>query len=415
MKKNYLALLLAVPMLLAGCSSEPAAPEVQEIELFSFKAENKDIMQTFVDEFNTANPDTKIVINAPADAGTVLKTRMAKNDMPEIIAMGGTVEFTDVQSAGMLLDLSAEPYAGNLQSEYVKMVYGRNKDKEEKMYGVPYATNASGIICNMDVFNEVGVEIPQTWDELIAAAESFKAAGKNPFIFTFKDVWTTMPSWNSMTADIIGSDFFDARRNDETTFVGTHEIVLEQYAQLLSYAQPDFMGMTYDDGNKAFANGEGAMFINGNWAINQMKAANAEVALDMTAFPSTNDASKNTITSGVDVLFAVVDNEATNEAAKSFISYVMEPEQAQRYTDDQFSFSSVKGVEQTDPSVANAQALIAQNRVSNFSDHYYPSGFDVPSVMSQFGLNVTNEMPIEENIASILADLDSKYDAVNLD
>ena len=44
----------------------------------------------------------------PADAGTVLKTRMAKNDMPDIVAMGGDNNYTEVESAGMLVDLSSE-------------------------------------------------------------------------------------------------------------------------------------------------------------------------------------------------------------------------------------------------------------------------------------------------------------------
>ena len=43
---------------------------------------------------------TEIKITAPADAGTVLKTRMAKNDMP--ILMGGDNNYTEVESAGML-------------------------------------------------------------------------------------------------------------------------------------------------------------------------------------------------------------------------------------------------------------------------------------------------------------------------
>lgn len=83
-----------------------------------------------------------IKITAPADAGTVLKTRMAKNDMPDIVAMGGDNNYTEVESAGMLVDLSSEDYVSNIQESYLQMVYDVNKDKEEKVYGVPYATNA---------------------------------------------------------------------------------------------------------------------------------------------------------------------------------------------------------------------------------------------------------------------------------
>lgn len=81
---------------------------------FSSKAENKDILQKLVDKFNETHKDVTIKITAPADAGTVLKTRMAKNDMPDIVAMGGDNNYTEVESAGMLVDLSSEDYVSNI-------------------------------------------------------------------------------------------------------------------------------------------------------------------------------------------------------------------------------------------------------------------------------------------------------------
>ena len=92
-----------------------------ELELFSSKAENKDVLQQLVDKFNETHEDVTIKITAPADAGTVLKTRMAKNDMPDIVAMGGDNNYTEVESAGMLVDLSERglhfQYSGILPSD----------------------------------------------------------------------------------------------------------------------------------------------------------------------------------------------------------------------------------------------------------------------------------------------------------
>ena len=69
--------------------------------------------------------------------------------------------YTEVESAGMLVDLSGEDYISTVQESYLQMVYDVNKDKEEKAYGVPYATNASGVIYNVDKFEEYGIEIPK--------------------------------------------------------------------------------------------------------------------------------------------------------------------------------------------------------------------------------------------------------------
>lgn len=80
-------------------------------------------------------------------------------------------------------------------------------------------------------------------------------AGITPFELTFADSWTCLPPWNSMAPVIPAENFTDERKEGKTAFTGTHEEVLEKYLWLLDYAQDDFMGTTYTDGNAAFANG----------------------------------------------------------------------------------------------------------------------------------------------------------------
>ena len=356
-----------------------------------------------------------IKITAPADAGTVLKTRMAKNDMPDIVMMGGDNNYTEVESAGMLVDLSDQDYISNIQDSYMQMVYDVNKDKEEKAYGVPYATNASGVIYNVDKFEELGLEIPKTWDEFIDVLDQIKDAGEQPLLMTYKDAWTSLCPWNSMAPDLQPEGFTDDRKEGKTTFVGTHEEIVEKYLTLLDYAQDDFMGLTYDDGNKTFANGDSVMIINGNWAINQYKSANADLNVNMFALPASNDESKNYVTSGVDVLLGVCKDSANEDMAKEFVSFMMEPENAQTYIDDQFAFSAIKGVEQNNETVAGVKEDIANGKVANFPDHYYPSGFDLSALISEMCLNYSNGMDNQENMDQFLKQCDEKYDIANVD
>ena len=386
-----------------------------ELELFSSKAENKDVLQQLVDKFNETHEDVTIKITAPADAGTVLKTRMAKNDMPDIVMMGGDNNYTEVESAGMLVDLSDQDYISNIQDSYMQMVYDVNKDKEEKAYGVPYATNASGVIYNVDKFEELGLEIPKTWDEFIDVLDQIKDAGEQPLLMTYKDAWTSLCPWNSMAPDLQPEGFTDDRKEGKTTFVGTHEEIVEKYLTLLDYAQDDFMGLTYDDGNKAFANGDSVMIINGNWAINQYKSANADLNVNMFALPASNDESKNYVTSGVDVLLGVCKDSANEDMAEEFGSFMMEPENAQTYIDDQFAFSAIKGVEQNNETVAGVKEDIANGKVANFPDHYYPSGFDLSALISEMCLNYSNGMDNQENMDQFLKQCDEKYDIANVD
>ncbi len=426
MKKKKIACMAIAGMLamgtLTGCGGSSGSGDAPkdgadgtELELFSTKAENKDILQKLVDKFNESHENVSIKITAPADAGTVLKTRMAKNDMPDIVAMGGNNEYTEVESAGMLVDLSGEDYISNIQESYLQMVYDVNKDKEEKAYGVPYATNASGVMYNVEKFKELNLEVPKTWDAFIEVIEKLKDAGEQPLLMTYKDAWTGLCPWNSIAPDLQPEGFTDDRKAGKTTFVGTHEEITEKYLKLLDYAQKDFMGLSYDDGNKAFANGEAAMIVNGNWAINQYLNANADFKVDMFAFPASNDESKNYVTSGVDVLLGVSASSANEDLAKEFVAFMLEPENAQAYIDDQFAFSAIKGVEQNEETVSGVKEDIANGKVANFPDHYYPTGFDLSALISELCLNYTKGMDNQENIKHFLAQCDEKYDIANVE
>lgn len=384
------------------------------LELFSTKGENLSTLETLAQKYNSQNENATIEVYAPADAGTVLKTKMATNDMPDILSMGGNQDYTEVQSAGMLMDLSDKEYVSNIQPAYMQMLYDVNKDKEEKAYGIPYATNASGVLYNVDIFEENNIEVPTTWDEFINVLETLKSSDIQPLLLTYKDAWTCLCPWNSMAPDLQPDNFTDMRFANETTFVGTHEEIAQKYLDLLPYGQSDFMGTGYDDGNKAFANGDAAMMINGSWTINQFKNANPDFNVDMFAFPASNDTTKNYVTSGVDVLLAI-SNQATNiDEAENFVKFMLEPENNKLYIDEQFAFSPMEGVVQEDVSVKGVMEDIQNGKVANFPDHYYPAGFDLAAILSEFSLNYVNGMEDSQNIEQFLQQCDEKYDIANV-
>ena len=108
-------------------------------------------------------------------------------------------------------------------------------------------------------------------------------------------------------------------------------------------------------------------------------------------------------------------DEAQQEAAKEFIRYALTPEVAQSYIDDQFAFSAVNGVEQKNETVSGVSKDIANGKVSNFPDHYYPNGFDLSAILQQFALNKVDGMDDTENITETLQSCDEQYDAANVE
>ena len=408
------AAAITMGLTLTACSTPESGEQTTggSLELFSTKAENVDTLQKLVDAFVADNPGVSITIQSPADAATVLRARLTTNDIPDIIAVGGDSTYTELAGADVLLDLTGQDFLSNVLSEYQQMLYDIQPDQSTTPYAIPYAANGSGVLYNKDIFADNNVSIPQTWDEFIAAANTFKDAGVNPFLLTFVDAWTTLPPWNSMAPVISPSGFIDQLLDGKAKFTGTHEEVLQKYIQILNLSTNDYMGVSYDDGNKAFAQGEAAMMINGNWAIPEFLKTNPDMNVDLFAFPTTNTASNNTITSGIDVALALGKDSKYSDIGLKFLDFMTQTANAQQYIDEQFAFSAVKGAEQNNATVAGVKDTIAAGRVSNFPDHYYPAGFDLASILSQFALNNKNGMDPTENITETLASCDTEYQAL---
>ena len=93
---------------------------------------------------------------------------------------------------------------------------------------------------------------------------------------------------------------------------------------------------------------------------------------------------------------------------------MMDKENNQKYIDDQFAFSPIEGVIQKDETVSGVMQDIADGKVANLPVHYYPSGFNLSAVLSEYAANYVSGMDDASNISAFLDNLDTKYDSANI-
>jgi raffinose/stachyose/melibiose transport system substrate-binding protein len=94
----------------------------------------------------------------------VLKNRVTKCDIPDIIGMGANNNFKELSKTGVFTDMSKDKSLDSIKLAYLQMLKDVTGLKE--IYAVPYAANANGVIYNKAIFEELGIEVPKTWDEL---------------------------------------------------------------------------------------------------------------------------------------------------------------------------------------------------------------------------------------------------------
>lgn len=394
--------LKSASLVVAAFAATGSSAVAGEIEFFQTKPEAVGTFDAIIAQFETEYPDIDVEQISMPDPGTVLRTRMVRGDLPDVIAMGGDRTFADLAEAGVLLEVTGSPLTENLQPSYVDMI--ARLTAVEGDFGLPYTANANTVLYNKEIFAANGWGEPTTWDEFIAIAEAAQAADITPFYHTYLDSWTIMVPLNSLASNIQSEDFAVARAAGETSFKAQYGEVAEKLLTLLSYGHADNFGVGYDDGNRAFAAGEAAMLIQGVWAVPAIQGNNPDVQIGAFALPVGNDAGSNMLISGVDTLFAMAAESENTEDAQTFIAYLQRPEVAQQFIDAQKQFSAVQGVFQNDPIFDGLKAYYESGNITSFADHYYAAGMNVSTLAQEFLL--------EGDVEAFLQKLDSEWDAV---
>ncbi|WP_255249812.1 extracellular solute-binding protein [Bacillus sp. FJAT-45066] len=132
--------------------------------------------------------------------------------------------------------------------------------------------------------------------------------------------------------------------------------------------------------------------------------ANPEANIGAFALPATNDVSKNRLVSGVDTVLAISENAKNKEEAQLFIEFLLRPENAQFYIDQEKQFSAVEGVIQEDPTVADLAKHFEDGTITSFPDHYFPTGMQVENLVQEFLL--------KKDVQEFLNTLDNEWNKV---
>lgn len=390
-KKVIATILVSISMattLLTGCTSSIGIDNSKkQIVFFSNKIEAVDTYNKLVEKFEAENPDIDVVVSAPPDATTVLKTRLVKGDAPDIISLSADRSFADFVDANILEDLSGKIDFSVIDPIYNQMLKALEIESVDGIYGVPYALNASGVIYNKDIFEELGLSIPKTWDEFLGLAQAVQDNGITPFYFTLKESWTSLPAWNTIASTLVSSYSFKKVNSKETTFNEIYSETTDKIMKLMKYGHSDNFGVGYNDGNTAFANGESAMYLQGSYAIPAILTVNPDLNLGMFPLPASNNEEENKLVSGVDVYFAITKDSKNKEESIRFINFLLEEENAKTYIDEQSAFSAVKGVVQEDSKFEGFDEFFENSRVVDFQDHYYPAELPASDMIQTYLLD----------------------------
>lgn len=396
----------AAALSFAGCGNT-AKDDVVEIEIVQYKPEAASYFEMVEEEFNKTHDNIHLNIESPNDATTILRTRFIREDYPDIIGIGGDINYSYYVDAGILADLSDYEGLENIKQAYLDIDEALEIVPTKGSYAVPYVANAAGILYNKDVFEEHGWTIPNTWEELIALCDEMEQEGVQPFYFGFKDTWTCLAPWNAMAVDLAPADTAKQVNRGETTFTEEYREVAEKYLELLDYGPDDPFAYNYNDACTAFARGEAAMYPIGSYAIPQILSVNPDMNIDSFVMPASSSADGNTLNSGIDLQFCVAADCENKEAAYEVLDFLLADENIQKYIDAQIAIPCKEGEFELSSMLDGMLDYIDSGNMTDYQDHYYPSEMAVDAQIQAF--------LIKKDVDSFLKKFDTDWQRYNRD
>ena len=280
------ALVLAVSVLFAGGTKETAKDGPVEITFWSlFTGGDGEFFDAMVAEFNRTHSDITLKSDTAkfTDYYTKLTTALTSKNAPDIVVLHRDSMLPYVKS-GVLYPLDEALKEMNAPiNDFVKAAIDACKFNG-KQYSLPLDVHPLSMYCNKDLLAKTGVtKIPQTYDELVAAAK--KVQDTTGAVGIALDNTTAVYKAYTLTRMFIsgmgqgGGKVIDVASNKPAFNTAQGKKVVQDIIDLANKYGVVPKAYDYDSSVADFKAGKAAFHINGVWAtggFEQQKGLNFE-------------------------------------------------------------------------------------------------------------------------------------------
>lgn len=350
MKKTLavLTLMAMTASLLAGCGGGTAASDAQsaaassdtadtaqseaasaEVTTIRFYGSDSEYNQNIVAGFEAENPDIKVEI-VPVDfdnAEQVIKTGISSGDPVDVSFFWGS-QINAFTEDGMALDLT--PYLTENDNEWLNTFVPAYIDAgkvDGKYYAVSYQPVIETIFYNKDLFEQYGVEVPTTWEDFVAACQTFKDNG----VYGIGD-------WNGQNHQLLQFAYqymandgtletYTSGQGDFTQCTGLKtclENIKSLYDNGYWYPGEGALTSTKDQTQAAWYQGNIAMLFDAGSNAGEYET-NCEFEVGIMPFPYVQEGGKYALNTVTNALFVPANAKHPEEAVRFIRYYTSDP------------------------------------------------------------------------------------------
>lgn len=277
---------------LAGCSTpEPGSEETVELTMWTWSNEAREALENgILDAFEEQNPgiQVEVLVQPDADYQTLLTTGLAGSGGPDVAAIRSYGVITSFADSGNLVPLDDVVEDWSAFSDVA--LGGATSRTDGQIYAVPQGVQTAQMYYNKTIFDDLDLDVPETWEEFLEVAEAIKDSGTAPLVIP-----GAVGGQIALAGEILGNARRGGPEFTEEFVAGEVDLTADDNVaaiQLMADLQPylidNVTSVTLDEAVTVFATGRAAMFPSGTWQVASF--ANLGADLDYGTFDVPADA-----------------------------------------------------------------------------------------------------------------------------
>lgn len=223
-----------------------------------------------VEQLKEAYPNVKLELDIQAqDDGQKLQIYAATGNLPDIFQVG-TSQIKTLKESDNILVLDDYVKSTGFDKKIHPSAENLLWNQDGHAYAFPYAGNELVLLYyNKAIFEEHGVKVPETYEDLKEAVVKFKEVDIIPLSIFAKEKWITTALYDVFVTRLEAGGI---KKLDEGKGSAKEKSYVEAANRLhelvkLGLLADGATNMNYDQAASLFYEGKAAMFINGQWEI----------------------------------------------------------------------------------------------------------------------------------------------------
>lgn len=351
MKKLCIGLcLLGFGMLFVACSSDDKATsshtkeDAIELEMYSWRTEDKAAYEEIIAAFEEQHPDIKVHFQPyeSTEYNTILTNALVSGTGPDIVQLRPYSGSRTIADNDYLVPLDDIAGLDNFDESYLEAARG----SDEKVYGVPLTLNAGVIFYNQNIFDDLDLAIPETWDEFVDVSKKLKENDIIPVAQGGRDGYLL-----SMLHGVLAPTAYGGNDFVEDVLEGNADLTdermvasLERMETLEAFLPEDFIALDDNDAQALFYAEEAAMYINGDYRLETFESNIPDIPIGIISGFVDEQSEESPVMTWVDSSYGVVKGSKHEEAALKFMEFMTTEAFGQMFSDNLSRVSAVEGV-----------------------------------------------------------------------